>query len=90
MATWAELEAVFPAAHRWRADLARMPVAHLGTVDRDSAPRIHPVCPHIAEGHLYVVIGSQSPKRHDLAMDGARYALHSINVDNAGPEFDEL
>jgi hypothetical protein len=86
---WTELEAIFPAAHRWRGDLARMPVAHLATVDRRGDPRIHPVCPHHAFDRMYLAVTPLSPKRHDLA-DRGRYALHSINVDDPGPDFDEF
>ena len=89
MATWSELEAVFPAAARWRADLGRMPVAHLATVDARGGPRIHPVCPHHTGGRMYVAVTSRSPKRHDLAERG-RFTVHSINVDVPGPEFDEF
>jgi hypothetical protein len=90
MATWAEVEARVPAAVRWRASLALMPVAHLATVRRDGTPRIHPVCPHLALGQLFVAVTAASPKRFDLARPGGRYALHSINVDQPRPEFDEF
>ena len=89
MATWDEVEAGHPLAARARAGWAQMPVAHLATVRRDGSPRVHPVCPHIAQGRLYVVIGSMSPKRFDLANDG-RFALHAIDASEPGPDFDEF
>lgn len=89
MATWDEMAARFPASERARSDLGRMPVAHLATVARDGAPRIHPVCPHIALGRLFVAVGAESPKRFDLR-DRGRYALHLINTDDPGPAFDEF
>lgn len=89
MATWDETAARFPASERARSDLRRMPVAHLATVTRDGAPRIHPVCPQIALGRLFVVVTARSPKRFDLR-DRGRYALHLINTDEPGPEFDEF
>ena len=89
MADWAEMEAVYPHAERARLGWRKMPVAHLATVRRDGSPRIHPVCPHIALGRLFVVIGRESPKRFDLANDG-RYALHTLETGEPGPEFDEF
>ena len=89
MVTWDELEAVHPLAEQARLGWARMPVAHLATVRRDGSPRVHPVCPHVAQGRIYVVIGSQSPKRFDLANDG-RFALRAIDASEPGPDFDEF
>lgn len=89
MPSWSHLEAMFPAAQRWRADLERMPVAHLATVDANGRPRIHPMCPHLAGDRLYVVISSAAPRRRDLA-DRGHFALHSINIDEPGPQFDEF
>lgn len=48
----------------------------LATVDRAGAPRVHPICPVIADGALYAFI-QRSPKLGDLMRDG-RYALHSF------------
>ncbi|MEX2031352.1 MAG: pyridoxamine 5'-phosphate oxidase family protein [Dehalococcoidia bacterium] len=88
-ATWAELEAAFPQATRAREAWKQMPVAHLATVRRDGSPRIHPVCPHVASGRLYVIVGDESPKRFDLAND-TRFALHAIDIGEPGPDFDEF
>jgi hypothetical protein len=62
--------------------LAWIPIAYLATVRRDGAPRVHPVCPIIAGGRMYVAVAgpggaAPSPKRFDLLNDG-RYALHTL------------
>lgn len=50
-------------------------LAFLGTVRRDGGPRVHPVCPVIAEERLFAFL-IPSPKLRDLRRD-PRYALHS-------------
>lgn len=83
MARWGELEAAKPEmASVLTTLLASIPIAYLATVRRDGAPRVHPVCPIIAAGGLYVAVAGESapqpsPKRFDLARDG-RYALHAV------------
>jgi hypothetical protein len=57
--------------------LGKTQIAYLATVRREGAPRVHPVCPFVAEGRLFVSVGPHSPKRHDLRRDG-RYALHAL------------
>ncbi|NIM95842.1 MAG: pyridoxamine 5'-phosphate oxidase [Anaerolineales bacterium] len=52
-------------------------LAFLATVRKDGAPRVHPVCPVLSEGRLYVLIQPESPKRYDLLRDG-RFALQSF------------
>jgi hypothetical protein len=47
----------------------------LATVRKDGGPRVHPICPFVAEGGLYAFI-VPGPKRDDLHRDG-RYALNS-------------
>ena len=49
---------------------ARIPITYLATVRRDGAPRVHPVCPIIAKGRMFVAIAPDSPKRLDLVRDG--------------------
>lgn len=63
--------------------LADPRVAYLATVDRDGAPRVHPVTPIVAPGHLFVFMEPTSPKGHDLER-GSRYALHCAVEDEAG------
>jgi hypothetical protein len=48
----------------------------LATVDRRGAPRLHPVCPLIADEGMFLFV-IPSPKRRDLHRDG-RCALHSF------------
>jgi hypothetical protein len=61
-------------------------LGYLATVRADGGPRLHPVCPHIAVGRLWVFIGEPSPKRHDLLRDG-RYALHTFPCVDVDDEF---
>jgi hypothetical protein len=58
----------------------------LATVRADGAPRLHPVCPHVAEGDLWIFVGQHSPKFGDLVRDG-RYALHSFPCPEVDDEF---
>jgi len=51
-------------------------LAFIATTRKDGGPRLHPCCPLIADGHLYVFITGASPKRFDLERDG-RFALHA-------------
>ena len=82
MATWAEFERAAPEqATLGRGLLTKYGLAYLGTVRKDGAPRVHPVCPVIAEGRLFVATAPESPKRLDLLRDG-RYALHFLPGDN--------
>ena len=52
----------------------------MSTVRPDGGPRLHPVCPLIADSGLYAFI-IPSPKLNDLRRDG-RYALHSYPTDD--------
>jgi hypothetical protein len=55
----------------------RVGIGFLATTRADGGPRVHPVCPAIHDGGLYVFVIGHSPKRSDLARDG-RYALHGF------------
>jgi hypothetical protein len=63
-------------------------VAYLATTDVTGAPRVHPVTPILAPGHLFVFMEPTSPKAHDLER-GSRYALHCAveDEDGGGGEF---
>ena len=61
-------------------------LGYLATLRRDGAPRVHPVCPVVANGGLYVFIGNHSPKRRDL-MDDGRFALHTFPLPEVDDEF---
>ncbi len=52
-------------------------LAFLATIRKDGGPRIHPVCPILYDGHLYVFIGPDTPKKFDLLRDG-RFALQAF------------
>src|SRR5947208_1049532 len=87
---------------RWSAFAAEMPemaaagpeliynfkvgLRYLATIRKDGGPRLHPVCPVIAHDGLYIFIGNQSPKVHDLLRDG-RFALHSFPLPEVDDEF---
>jgi len=88
MVTWRELAAAAPDL----ADIGRsllfqfkVGLAFLATVRRDGAPRLHPVCPVLSNGRLFVLITPTSPKRDDLLRDG-RYALQSFPQPKAGSD----
>src|SRR5258706_11524471 len=88
MVTWKELAAAEPGL----ADVGRsllfqfnVGLAFLATVRRDGAPRLHPVCPVLSNGRLFVLITPSSPKRHDLLRDG-RYAFQSFPQPKAGSD----
>jgi hypothetical protein len=52
-------------------------LAFMATIRADGAPRLHPLCPVLSNGGLYVLIAPNSPKRWDLLRDG-RYALQTF------------
>jgi hypothetical protein len=78
MATWEHFAEARP-------DLAEMGlgllppcgIAYLGTVRSDGGPRVHPVCPVLGGGRLFVGIAPKSPKQHDLGRD-SRCVLHAL------------
>jgi hypothetical protein len=57
--------------------------AYLATVRADGSPRVHPVTPIIAEGHIFLFMEPTSPKGHDLQR-GSGYALHCSVASNDG------
>ena len=61
-------------------------LAFLGTVRKDGGPRMHPVCPVVHDGGLYVFVIGRSPKRYDLDRD-PRYALHTFPPAQNDDEF---
>jgi len=60
-------------------------LAFLATVRSDGAPRLHPVCPVLTDGRLYVLVTRESPKRDDLVRDG-RYALQTFPQPKPGSD----
>jgi hypothetical protein len=55
-------------------------------VRADGGPRLHPVCPHLESGDVWVFVTPDSPKRRDLERD-ARYALHTFPCADVDDEF---
>ncbi|MCC7365884.1 MAG: pyridoxamine 5'-phosphate oxidase family protein [Dehalococcoidia bacterium] len=89
MASWSEFESRAPdiaAAGRRLLYQFGPGLAYLATLRADGAPRIHPVCPAIHEGRLYLFIGNQTPKKRDLLRDG-RFALHAFSPEDRDDEF---
>ncbi len=87
MKRWSDFAAEKPAmAEAGRALLYqfRVGLGYLATIRKDGGPRLHPVCPVIANGGLYVFVGNQSPKVKDLLRDD-RFALHAF----PNPELDD-
>jgi hypothetical protein len=90
MPTWAEFAAADPELADFGAGLIRAAVpeglrrpdsftgmAFLATIRKDGGPRLHPLCPVMAGGRLYVTTVPTSPKLRDLRGDG-RYMLHAF------------
>ena len=61
-------------------------LGYIATVRRDGGPRVHPCCPIISEGNLWVFVLTRSPKGKDLLRDG-RYALHAFPKPDLDDEF---
>ena len=88
MVTWKTFAAAEPElAAAGRALLGQFGVglAFLATLRKDGAPRLHPVCPVLSDGRLFVLITPASPKRYDLGRDG-RYALQTFPQPKLGSE----
>ena len=87
MASWTEFTAAAPRlAERVQQLLYQFGVGlgYLGTVDTTGAPRVHPLCPIICGGELYLLV-VPGPKCNDLHRDG-RFALHSFPRPDDEPE----
>ena len=78
MTSWSEFESAEPEmAALGLKQLRKFGLAYLATVRKDGAPRVHPVCPFLADGRLFVATPPASPKRLDLVRDG-RYVIHML------------
>src|SRR6202030_2230054 len=78
MATWNEFETDAPdiaAAGRQMLYQFGVGLAFLATLRKDGAPRLHPVCPTIVDGHLYALHTFPSVDVDDefLVMGRARF-----------------
>ena len=85
---WSEFEGVAPEM----ADAGKglftqfgIGLAYLATIRSDGGPRLHPVCPLIAEGGLFAFL-IPSPKARDLLRDG-RFAMHAFPPEQMDDEF---
>jgi hypothetical protein len=81
--SWPEFRAAEPELARQGSALiydVGVGLGYLATVRRDGGPRLHPICPLIADDGLFAFI-VPSPKQQDLHRDG-RYALHSIPLES--------
>jgi hypothetical protein len=79
MVTWSEFSVAAPRlAGRAHELLYQFGVGlgFLGTVDASGGPRVHPLCPIVCAGELYLLV-VPGPKCTDLERDG-RFALHSF------------
>ena len=88
MVSWSEFAAAAPdLAEVVQRQLTQFGVglAFLATVRVDGAPRLHPVCPVVSHGRLFVLITPESPKRQDLVRDG-RYALQPFPQPKPGSD----
>jgi len=65
---------------------SELAAAFLATVAPDAGPRVHPVFPVLALGHLWLFIVNVSPKYRDLKRN-AWFALHSLPAAGGGEEF---
>lgn len=90
MATWLEFETSAPAlaAHGRRLLYQHgIGLGFLATVrSHDGGPRVHPVCPIVHDGRLWVFVVEMSPKYADLLAD-PRFALHCFPPPPPDEEF---
>jgi hypothetical protein len=83
MTSWSAFKQLQPDLAKQGADLLYhfgVGLAFLSTVRADGGPRLHPMCPVLAEDGLYAFI-VPSPKQRDLHRDG-RYAMHSFPMED--------
>ena len=81
--SWNEFEASAPELAQFGKERLNGNVSYLATIRKNRLPRLHPVTPIIAEGHLYLFMEPTSPKGKDLDR-GSAYVLHSSVADNDG------
>lgn len=64
----------------------RAGLGFLATVRPDGDPRLHPICPVLADGGLWAFVIEASPKCADLRRDG-RFVLHAFPPEDVDDEF---
>ena len=85
MMIWSEFCAAAPDLATYGEHRLEQRIAYFATIRSDGSPRVHPVSPFIAHGHLLLYMEPTSPKRHDLHRD-PRYSMHAAVEDNTGGE----
>lgn len=83
MHSWSDFAAMEPALADFGARLLRARPAYLATLRPDTAPRVHPVTPILADSGLYLFMEPTSPKGRDL-IERKAYSLHTGVPDNQG------
>jgi hypothetical protein len=87
--SWSGFEAAVPelaaAGHKLLYQYG-VPLAFLATVRPDGGPRLHPCCPLVTGGELWLLILGHSPKYRDLKRD-PRLALHAFAPEHTDDEF---
>lgn len=89
MARWEEFATQAPEmAARGEALLTQFGpgLGFLATIRPDGGPRLHPICPVLADGDLWAFLIERSPKCADVRRD-PRCALHSFPPDDVDDEF---
>ncbi|NUQ07069.1 MAG: pyridoxamine 5'-phosphate oxidase [Anaerolineae bacterium] len=81
--TWHDFAQAAPELAAFGAQRFKTDPAYLATVRSNGLPRIHPVTPILAEGHLFLFMEPTSPKGHDLQR-GSGYTLHCTVANNNG------
>ena len=85
---WSDFEAAEPNLAAAGRDLFvqyGVGLAFLATIRPDGGPRLHPMCPLLAEGGLFAFI-VPGPKQRDLLRD-RRYAMHAFAPEQVDDEF---
>jgi nitroimidazol reductase NimA-like FMN-containing flavoprotein (pyridoxamine 5'-phosphate oxidase superfamily) len=83
--TWSQFLVAAPELATYGEHRLEHRIAYLATIRSDGSPRVHPVSPFIAHGHLLLYMEPTSPKGQDLHRD-SRYAMHATVEDNSGGE----
>jgi hypothetical protein len=81
MATWAEFAQASPRLAEHGERLFGVGVAYIGTIARDSSPRVHPFTPLIEGGRLLALIARHTVKYGNLLRD-PRCSVHAMLGDS--------
>ena len=81
--TWNEFAALQPDMADFGLKRLEHHAMYLATVRKNGHPRVHPITPFVASGHLFAFMEPNSPKGRDLQRNGL-YAMHSLVTDMNG------